>query len=346
MLPVLTYLKYAPLRFSKTAPFDSSNWILSQALKHRGFQHMPLKIIFMGTPDFAAATLAALHAAGHQIACVYSQPARPGGRRGLELVKSPVQQRAETLGLEVRTPLNFKNAEDVEAFRSLNADVAVVVAYGLLLPQAILDGTRLGAYNGHASLLPRWRGAAPIQRAIMAGDRETGMMVMKMDDGLDTGPVAITGRVAIGPDMTAGELHDRLMQTGAELIVEAMARLEAGHLPLTPQAADGATYASKIDKTETPVDWSRPAIEVHNRIRGLSPFPGAWCEMEIGGKGERVKLLRTKVVRGAGTPGAVLEGLTIACGDGAITITELQRAGGKPVTAAEFLRGAAPSRVF
>ncbi len=307
---------------------------------------MPLNIIFMGTPDFAAATLAALHAAGHQIVCVYSQPARPGGRRGLELVKSPVQQRAEALGLDVRTPLNFKNAEDVEAFKALNADVAVVVAYGLLLPQAILDGTRLGAYNGHASLLPRWRGAAPIQRAIMAGDHETGMMVMKMDAGLDTGPVALTGRVAIGADMTAGELHDQLMQTGVAMIVEAMAKLEAGHLPLSPQATEGATYARKIDKAETRVDWSRPAIEVHNHIRGLSPFPGAWCEMEITGKAERVKLLRTKVADGSGAPGAVLEGLTIACGGGAVSIAELQRAGGKPVTAAEFLRGAAPSRVF
>lgn len=307
---------------------------------------MPLRIIFMGTPDFAAATLSALCAAGHQIVCVYSQPPRPGGRRGLELVKSPVQQRAEALGLEVRTPLNFKNPEDVEAFKSLNADVAVVVAYGLLLPKTILDGTRFGAYNGHASLLPRWRGAAPIQRAVMAGDHETGMMVMKMDAGLDTGPVALTGRIAIGPDMTAGELHDRLMQTGAELIVRAMAKLEAGHLPLTPQSADGAIYARKIDKAETRIDWSAPAIEVHNHVRGLSPFPGAWCEMEIGGKAERVKLLHTKVADGSGAPGAVLEGLTIACGDGAIAIVELQRAGGKPVTAAEFLRGAVPSRVF
>jgi methionyl-tRNA formyltransferase len=307
---------------------------------------MPLRIIFMGTPDFAAATLSALCAAGHQIVCVYSQPPRPGGRRGLELVKSPVQQRAEALGLEVRTPPNFKNPEDVEAFRSLNADVAVVVAYGLLLPKTILEGTRFGAYNGHASLLPRWRGAAPIQRAVMAGDHETGMMVMKMDARLDTGPVALTGRIAIGPDMTAGELHDRLMQTGAELIVEAMAKLEAGHLPLTPQSADGTTYARKIDKAETRIDWSAPAIEVHNHVRGLSPFPGAWCEMEIGGKAERVKLLRTKVADGSGAPGSVLEGLTIACGDGAIAIVELQRAGGKPVTAAEFLRGAAPTRVF
>jgi methionyl-tRNA formyltransferase len=307
---------------------------------------MPLKIIFMGTPDFAATTLSALHDAGHQICCAYSQPPRPGGRRGLELVKSPVHQRAEALGLEVRTPLNFKNPSDIEAFKALEADVAVVVAYGLLLPQAILDGTRLGAFNGHASLLPRWRGAAPIQRAVMAGDEETGMMVMKMDAGIDTGPVALTGRVAIGADMTSGELHDQLKAVGAALMVMAMAQLEAGDLPLAPQASEGAVYAKKIDKAETCVDWSRPAIEVHNHIRGLSPVPGAWCEMEIGGKIERVKLLRSHRVTGSGSPGALLSGLSIACGDGAVAITELQRAGGRPITAEDFLRGAALERVF
>ncbi len=307
---------------------------------------MPLKIIFMGTPDFAAATLTALHGAGHKIVCVYSQPPRPGGRRGLELVKSPVHQRAEALGLEVRTPLNFKSVTDVEAFKALNADVAVVVAYGLLLPQTILDGTRLGAYNGHASLLPRWRGEAPIQRAIMAGDDETGMMVMKMDAGLDTGPVALMQKVAITPFMTAGELHDQLMQTGAALMVKAMAQLEADNLLLTPQVSEGATYAKKIDKAETRVDWTRPANYVYNHIRGLSPFPGAWCEMEIGGKAERVKLLRSQIVKGTGNPGAIISGLTIVCGDGAVSITELQRAGGRPLTEDEFLRGASPSRVF
>lgn len=300
----------------------------------------------MGTPEFAAVTLKALHADGHEIACVYSQPPRPGGRRGLELVKSPVHQLADQLELEVRTPLNFKAAEDIEAFKALKADVAVVVAYGLLLPGAILDGTRLGAYNGHASLLPRWRGAAPIQRAIMAGDTATGMMVMKMNAGLDTGPVALTERVTIEPDMTAGELHNRLMATGAALMVEAMARLEAGNLPLTPQAVDGATYARKIDKGETRIVWSKPAPEVHNHIRGLSPFPGAWCEMAIGGKVERVKLLRSRLAEGAGEPGALLGGLTIACGDGAVDITELQRAGGKAVAAVEFLRGTQPTRVI
>ena len=297
----------------------------------------------MGTPAFAAATLKGLHDAGHQVACVYSQPPRPGGRRGLELVKSPVHQMAEQLGLEVRTPLNFKQAEDVNAFAALRADVAVVVAYGLLLPQAILDGTKFGAFNGHASLLPRWRGAAPIQRAIMAGDSETGMMVMKMDAGLDTGPVALTERVAITPDMTAGELLDRLMEAGAKLMVEAMARLEQGKLPLTPQVGEGTTYAKKIDKGETRVYWAKPHIEVHNHIRGLSPFPGAWCEMDIGGKVERVKLLRSRLADGSGKPGDILSGLTIACGTGAVAVTELQRAGGKPVTAAEFLRGAKPA---
>jgi methionyl-tRNA formyltransferase len=306
---------------------------------------MSLRIIFMGTPAFAATTLQALHDAGHLIVCVYSQPPRPGGRRGLELVKSPVHQMAEQLGLEVRTPLNFKQAEDVDAFKVLEADVAVVIAYGLLLPQAILDGTRLGAFNGHASLLPRWRGAAPIQRAIMAGDTETGMMVMKMDAGLDTGPVALTERIAITPDMTSGELHDRLMETGAKLMVEAMAKLEAGNLSLTPQAATGATYAKKIDKGETRVDWNKPAIAVHDHIRGLSPFPGAWCEMDIGGKLERIKLLRTRPADGSGKPGDILSGLTIACGTGAVAIAELQRAGGKPVSAAEFLRGAMPASV-
>lgn len=306
---------------------------------------MALRIIFMGTPEFASVTLDALHLAGHEIVCVYSQPPRPAGRRGLELVKSPVQQKAEALGLNVRTPLNFKASDDVEAFKALNADVAVVVAYGLLLPKAILDGTRLGAYNGHASLLPRWRGAAPIQRAIMAGDKQTGMMIMKMDVGLDTGPIALMQIIGIDDDMTAGMLHDRLMETGAALMVEAMAKLEAGALPLTPQADVGATYAKKIDKGETRIDWSRSAQVVHNHVRGLSPFPGSWCEMDIGGKLERIKILRTAVADGSGVAGTVLDGLKIACGQGAVSIIELQRAGGKPLSATEFLRGAALTKV-
>lgn len=306
---------------------------------------MTLRVVFMGTPEFSAATLRALVEAGHDIAAVYSQPPRPAGRRGLELTKSPVHLAAEELGIEVRTPRSLKGEDEQEAFRALQADVAIVVAYGLLLPKAILEGTRLGAYNGHASLLPRWRGAAPIQRAIMEGDSETGMMAMKMDEGLDTGPVALTERVAIGPDMTAGELHDALMETGADLMVKALAALEKGELRLASQPDDGATYARKISKEETRIDWSRPAREVHDRIRGLSPFPGAWCEMQAGGKAERVKLLRSTLGHGAGRPGEILDdALTIACDDGAVRLTEVQRAGGKAMGAEEFLRGAKLAR--
>lgn len=302
---------------------------------------MTLKIIFMGTPEFSVPTLRAIAAAGHEIVAVYSQPPRPAGRRGLELTPSPVHRAAEELGLDVRTPVSLKSAEEQERFRALHADVAVVVAYGLLLPTAILEATRLGCYNGHASLLPRWRGAAPIQRAIMAGDSETGMMIMKMDEGLDTGPVALRERVEIGPDLTGGELHDLLSAAGAPLMVEALACLERDDLPLTPQPADGITYARKIDKAETRIDWSRPAIKVHNHIRALSPAPGAWCEMSVASKPERVKLLRTIVADGAGTPGEVLDGnLAIACGSGAVRLMQLQRAGGRLLDAADFLRGA------
>jgi methionyl-tRNA formyltransferase len=294
----------------------------------------------MGTPDFSVAVLKALHGAGHEIVAVYSQPPRPAGRRGLELTPSPVHRAAEALDIPVLTPLNFKNADDVERFRAFGADVAVVVAYGLLLPQAILDGTRLGCYNGHASLLPRWRGAAPIQRAIMAGDVETGMMIMKMDKGLDTGPVALTGRIPIPIDMTAGELHDRLSEVGASLMVEAMGRLEAGNLPLTPQPEEGVVYAAKISKEETRVDFSRDGMAVHNHIRGLSPFPGAWFEADVGGKSERIKVLRSELSPSAGTAGEVLDDqLTVACGSGAVRLTRLQKAGGKPLDAADFLRG-------
>ena len=303
---------------------------------------MALRIIFMGTPDFSVPTLEALAEAGHEIVAVYSQPPRPAGRRGLELVKSPVHQAAERRGIPVFTPVNFRAEADREAFRAHGADVAVVVAYGLLLPEAILTGTRLGCYNGHASLLPRWRGAAPIQRAIMAGDDETGMMVMKMDKGLDTGPVALTRRVTIGENMTAGELHDALMQTGGALMAEAMGRLEAGDLPLTPQAEEGVLYAAKIDKAETRIDFSKPAKDVHNHIRGLSPFPGAWFELQIGGKPERVKVLASeRADDGVSKPaGTVLDNrLTIACGKGAVRLVRLQKAGGKPLDAADFLRG-------
>ena len=301
---------------------------------------MALRVVFMGTPAFAAATLRAVHDAGHEIVAVYSQPPRPAGRRGLELTKSPVHALADACGLEVRTPASLKSPEEQQAFRDLRADVAVVVAYGLLLPQAILDGTRLGAFNGHASLLPRWRGAAPIQRAIMAGDAETGMMIMKMDAGLDTGPVALTERVAIGPDMTAGDLHDALMSVGARLMVEALARLEQGALPLSPQAPEGVTYAHKIAKDEPRVDWSRPAGAVHDHIRGLSPFPGAWCEVDGGNGPERLKILRSALAAGAGEPGHILDlQPVIACGDGAIRLVEVQRAGGRPMPGVEFMRG-------
>lgn len=301
---------------------------------------MPLRIIFMGTPEFSVPTLRSIVEAGHKVVACYTQPPRPAGRRGLELTPSPVQREAERLGIEVRTPVSLRGAAEQEAFAALEADAAVVVAYGLLLPKPILQGTRLGAWNGHASLLPRWRGAAPIQRAIMAGDRETGMMVMKMDEGLDTGPVALTARVGIAPNETAGELHDRLMLAGAKLITEALGKLEVGSLALTPQPSEGVIYAKKIDKAETRIDWRLASSEVHNHIRGLSPFPGAWCEIMLGGKPERLKLLRSTLAQGAGAPGEVIdEQLTIACASGAVGLTELQRAGGRAVTAEEFLRG-------
>ena len=303
---------------------------------------MALRIIFMGTPDFSVPVLEALHEAGHEIVAAYSQPPRPAGRRGLELTPSPVHRAADALGVPVRTPINFRDPADVEAFRALGADVAVVVAYGLLLPESILTGTRFGCYNGHASLLPRWRGAAPIQRAIMAGDVETGMMVMKMDKGLDTGPVALAERVAIGETMTAGELHDRLSEVGAALMVEAMAKLETGDLPLTPQPVEGVLYAAKIGKEESRIDFAKPARDVHNHIRGLAPFPGAWFEAEINGKPERIKVLKSDLAEGSGAPGTVLDDrLAVACGVGAVRPLRLQRAGGKPLDLADFLRGTA-----
>ncbi len=302
---------------------------------------MSLRIVFMGTPDFAVPILNALIGQGHEIVAVYSQPPRPAGRRGLELTPSPVQRNAEQFGIDVRTPTSLRGADEQQAFRDLNADVAVVVAYGLILPREILEGTRLGCYNGHASLLPRWRGAAPIQRAIMAGDLESGIMIMKMDVGLDTGPVAMVEKVKITADMTAGELHDQLSTAGADLMVRAMAALERDSLTLTPQSEDGVTYASKITKAETRIDWSDPAIEIHNRIRGLAPFPGTWCEMEIGGELERIKLLRSVLATGVGDPGTVLDdSLRIACGEGAVRLRSLQRAGGKVMDSLEFQRGA------
>jgi methionyl-tRNA formyltransferase len=301
---------------------------------------MSLSIIFMGTPEFSVPTLRSLIDAGHKIRAVYTQPPRPGGRRGLDLQKSPVHQAAELLGLPVFTPVNFRDPDERQRFRDLDADVAVVVAYGLLLPEAILTGTRLGCYNGHASLLPRWRGAAPIQRAIMAGDSKTGMMVMKMDKGLDTGPVALTREVEIGATMTSGELHDRLMLVGAKAMAEAMNKLEHDELPLTAQPDEGVLYAAKIDKGETRIDFDKSSVEVHNHIRGLSPFPGAWFEAEIAGRRERIKVLGSELVEGSGAPGSVLtDDLVIACASGAVRLTKLQKAGGKPLASADFLRG-------
>ncbi|XAZ23877.1 methionyl-tRNA formyltransferase [Sinorhizobium sp. B11] len=301
---------------------------------------MSLRIVFMGTPDFSVPTLRLLVEAGHQIIAVYTQPPRPGGRRGLDLQKSPVHQAAELLGLPVFTPINFKDPEERERFRALGADVGVVVAYGLLLPEAILTGTLYGCYNGHASLLPRWRGAAPIQRAIMAGDAKTGMMVMKMDKGLDTGDVALTREVEIGPNMTAGVLHDRLMHVGAKAMAEAMVKLEMDDLPLTPQPAEGVLYAAKIDKAETRIDFARDAKDVHNHIRGLAPFPGAWFELVSQGKAERVKVLGSELATGEGMVGTlVTDDLVVACGIGAVRLTKLQKAGGKPLAASDFLRG-------
>ncbi|MBZ9871480.1 methionyl-tRNA formyltransferase [Mesorhizobium sp. BR1-1-9] len=301
---------------------------------------MPLRVIFMGTPEFSVPTLRAVAKAGHEIAAVYTQPPRAAGRRGLELTPSPIQREAERLGIETRTPTSLKGEAEQAAFRALQADIGVVVAYGLLLPRAVLEAARLGCINGHASLLPRWRGAAPIQRAIMAGDSETGMMVMRMEEGLDTGPVGLVEKCVIEPDMTAGDLHDRLMSVSAALIVEALARLERNSLAFTAQPVEGVTYAKKIDKSDTHVDWTRPAAEVHNNIRGLSPFPGAWCEVEIGGRAERLKLLRSTLAQGVGEPGGILDDrLTVACGAGAIRLVEVQRAGGRPAAAQEFLRG-------
>ena len=301
---------------------------------------MPLRLIFMGTPDFAVPTLSALADHGHEIAAVYTRAPKPGGRRGLALQPTPVEQEARRRGIAVLTPKTLRTDEALAEFRAHGADAAVVVAYGMILPQAILDAPRLGCYNLHASLLPRWRGAAPINRAIMAGDAESGVMVMKMDVGLDTGDFAMTERLPITDTMTASDLHDRLAPLGAELMVRAMAALERGRLTLTKQAEDGITYAAKIEKAEARIDWTKPAHKVLRHIHGLSPFPGAWSEAQVEGEAVRVKILRCILADGAAAPGAVLDDhLTIACGEGAIRIIELQRAGKAPMHAADFLRG-------
>ena len=298
-----------------------------------------MRIIFMGTPDFAVSSLRAIREAGHEVVAVYTQPPRQAGR-GLTLRKSPVQQAAEQAGLSVRTPARLNSAEEQERLLALDADAAVVVTYGIILPKPILDATRHGAFNLHASLLPRWRGAAPINRAIMAGDRESGVSIMRLDEGLDTGPVCLEARVAIGRVMTAGELHDALATSGATLMVHVLSALERGQLDCRPQAENGVTYAEKIEPGETRIDWSRPSPELHDMIRGLSPYPGAWFEIELNGRTERVRALRSTLAEISGAPGTVLDDhLTIACGEGAVRLTEVQRAGRKTMTADEFLRG-------
>ena len=300
---------------------------------------MPLRLIFMGTPDFAVPTLLELAAHGHEIAAVYTRAAKPAGR-GMKLQPTPVEQEARRLGIPVLTPTTLKTPDALAEFRAHNADAAVVVAYGMILPQAILDAPKLGCFNLHASLLPRWRGAAPINRAIMAGDTETGVMVMKMDAGLDTGDVAMAERVAITDTMTAADLHDALAPLGGDLMVRAMGALERGKLQLTPQSDEGVTYAQKIEKAESRIDWNKPARDVLRHVHGLSPFPGAWCEMALEGAPARVKVLRCEIGDGSGAPGDLLDDrLTVACEQGAIRILELQRAGKQPMKAAEFLRG-------
>jgi len=300
---------------------------------------MGLRLIFMGTPDFAVPTLSEIVGRGHEIVAVYTRAARPAGR-GLPLAPSPVEREARRFGLNVLTPATLKTPEGQEIFRTHGADAAIVVAYGMILPEPILEAAALGCFNLHASLLPRWRGAAPINRAIMAGDFETGVMVMRMNAGLDTGPIALAERVAIACDETAGELHDRLATLGADLMVRALAALEKGALALTPQPTIGVTYAAKISKDETRIDWGKTWKAVHDHCRGLSPFPGAWCEVIVDGRPVRLKVLRTTKGDGFGTPGTVLDDrLTVACGEGALRLRELQRAGKHAMKVEEFLRG-------
>jgi len=297
-----------------------------------------VRIVFMGTPDFAVPTLVEL-AGSHEIAAVYT-PAPKAAGRGMAARRAPVHEAAARLGIEVRHPASLKGEDAAAAFRALKPDVAVVVAYGLLLPKPFLAAPKFGCLNLHASLLPRWRGAAPIARALMAGDAETGVSIMRMETGLDTGPVALVERAPIAADATAGDLHDRLARLGADLMARALAALARGALEFAPQPEAGVTYANKIDKGETRIDWSRPWKEVHDRIRGLSPFPGGW--FELGTERLRVRALRSTRGDGAGKPGTVLDAhLTVACGDGAVRLVEVQRSGAKAMAAEEFLRGAA-----
>jgi methionyl-tRNA formyltransferase len=306
---------------------------------------LALRLVFMGTPEFAVPTLVEIVGSGHDIAAVYTRAPQPAGR-GLAPRLSPIAHEAERFGLPIFTPKTLKENDAAETMRAHGADAAVVVAYGLILPKSILEAFPLGCFNLHASLLPRWRGAAPIHRAIMAGDQETGVMVMKMDEGLDTGAIAMAERVPVGADATTGELHDELARLGADLMLRALAALEKGQLHLTPQPTEGVTYANKIDKSETRIDWTKPWNEVHNHCRGLSPFPGAWCELAGAG---RVKILHTTKGAGSGPPGRVLDDkLTVACGSGAVRLVQLQRAGKQPMAADEFLRGTpvAPATVL
>lgn len=300
---------------------------------------MALRVVFMGTPDFSVPALSEIVGAGYDVAGVYTQPPRPAGR-GMDDRKSPVHAFADEAAIPVFTPKTLRRVEIQEEFASLAPDVAVVAAYGLILPGPILETPSLGCLNLHASLLPRWRGAAPIQRAIMAGDKETGVMVMKMEQGLDTGPVALADHLLIGPDVTAGEIHDQLSLMGASLMLAALAMLENGELFFSPQPEEGVTYAPKISKDETRIDWGRSGAEVHNHIRGLSPYPGAWFEALLGGKAERIKVLRSVLVPGKGAPGQLLDAnLTVACGSQSVRLTQVQRAGKRPMGGADFLHG-------
>jgi methionyl-tRNA formyltransferase len=302
---------------------------------------MSLRVVFMGTPEFATPVLGEILGQGHEVAAVFTRAPAPA-KRGMDLTPSPVQRMAEGFGIPVFTPRSFRDAGVSEDLASIGADVAVVVAYGLILPFAALQAPREGCLNLHASLLPRWRGAAPIQRAIMAGDRETGVMVMRMEEGLDTGPVAMAEKIPISPDMTAGELQERASRLGADLMARALAALSRGSLGFVPQAQEGVTYARKIDKAEARIDWTLAAAAVHDKIRGLSPVPGAWLDADWGGGTQRLKVLRSQAAAGSGVPGTILDGdLTIACGEGAVRLLHVQRAGRAPMPASEFLKGAA-----
>jgi methionyl-tRNA formyltransferase len=302
---------------------------------------MSLRVVFMGTPEFATPVLGEILGQGHEVAAVFTRAPAPA-KRGMDLTPSPVQRMAEGFGIPVFTPRSFRDAGVCEELASIGADVAVVVAYGLILPPAALQAPREGCLNLHASLLPRWRGAAPIQRAIMAGDTETGVMVMRMEEGLDTGPVAMAEKIPIPPEMTAGELQEQASRLGADLMARALAALSRGSLGFVPQAQEGITYARKIDKAEARIDWTLAAAAVHNKIRGLSPVPGAWLDADWGGGPQRLKVLRSEPAAGSGMPGTILDGdLTIACGEGAVRLLHVQRAGRAPMPASEFLKGAA-----